>query len=168
MRRRNRKRWKKSASARTKKEKCATKWCRNVRAEKKVTYRRTNGTLIVYTTHLRHCWKCKARQLKERHPWTYVLNMLRHSARKRGLPLTLTVESFKQWCKQTGYLERRGNKPEDLTIDRIDRNEGYHIWNIRALTHRENSMQGADNTPRDERTGPEPDYVQPTDPNEPF
>jgi len=88
--------------------------------------------------------------------------MLRHSARKRKLPFTLTVESFKKWCDETGYLEKRGNQPGDLTIDRINRNEGYHIWNIQTLTHEENSRQGVDNTPRDKR-------VDPIDPdNEPF
>ena len=76
--------------------------------------------------------------------------MIRHSARKRKLDFTLTVESFKNWCIQTGYLHRRGNKPDDLTIDRIDRTQGYHLWNIRTLTHAENSAQGADNTPREE------------------
>jgi len=100
--------------------------------------------------------------LKERRPWTYVLNMIRHSARKRKLDFTLTVATFKEWCLQTGYLEKRGNKPGDLTIDRINWNEGYHIWNLQVLTHEENSGQGADNTPRSER-------VDPVDPdNEPF
>ena len=111
---------------------------------------------------LKECWKCRSRLLKQRRPWTYVLNMIRHSARKRKLAFTLTVESFKTWCIQTGYLEKRGNKPGDLTIDRINWNEGYHIWNLQVLTHEENSEQGADNTPRDKR-------VDPVDPdNEPF
>lgn len=77
--------------------------------------------------------------------------MLRHSARKRNLPFSLTVDEFKDFCLKTGYLERRGNKPDDLTIDRIDWNDGYHIWNIRVLTHAENSGQGANNTARAER-----------------
>ena len=168
MRRRNRTRWKKAPTARTKEEKCVTKWCRNRKAEKTTTYKKADGTIVVYVNFLNHCWKCRARMLKERRPWTYVLNMLRHSARKRKLPFTLTVAEFKEFCAKTGYLEHRGSQPHDLTIDRIDWNEGYHIWNLRVLTHEENSAQGADNIPRDERTSPEPDYVEPTDPNEPF
>ena len=90
--------------------------------------------------------------------------MLRHSANKRNLPFTLTVASFKKWCVETGYLEKRGNKPDDLTVDRIDRNEGYHIWNIQTMTHAENSAQGSDKTPR--KVHPE---EAPRDPeNEPF
>lgn len=101
--------------------------------------------------------------LKERQPATYVLNMLRHSARKRNLPFTLTLAEFKVFCQQTGYLERRGNQPGDLTIDRIDWNYGYSIDNIQVLTHEENSDQGADNTPRDQRVVAEVD-----DENVPF
>ncbi len=77
--------------------------------------------------------------------------MLRHSARKRKLPFTLTVKEFEQFCLETGYLELRGKKADDMTIDRKDWDEGYHIWNIQVMTHAENSAQGADNMPRDER-----------------
>lgn len=78
--------------------------------------------------------------------------MIRHSAKKRDLPFTITLDEFKEFCAKTGYLERRGNQPEDLTIDRIDWNGGYHISNLRVLTHEENSNQGSDNRPRDERS----------------
>lgn len=89
--------------------------------------------------------------LKERRPATYTLNMLRHSARKRKLPFTITLAEFEKFCAETGYLEKRGNKPDDLTIDRIDWNKGYSIGNLQVKTHAENSAQGADNTPRSER-----------------
>lgn len=139
---RRKKKTRKSPLARTKDEKCITAWCRNIRA------RKTNGY------YLKRCWKCLSRRFKEAHPWTYSLNIIRLSAKRRKLPFTLTVESFKAWCEQTGYLQRKGNKPESMTVDRIDWNEGYHIWNIQPLTHKENSEQGADNTPRDERADP--------------
>lgn len=157
MRRRNRNRHKKAQVAQTKDDKCRTKYCRNQRALHRTHYKKADGTKVVYENYLKLCWKCHSRRLKERRPWTYVLNMLRHSANKRNLPFTLTVESFKQWCLATGYLEKRGNKPDDLTVDRIDRNEGYHIWNLRTLTHAENSDQGSDNRPRQVPEEPEPD-----------
>lgn len=152
MRRRNRHRWKKAAKASGKADKCLTKWCRNKRAEKVTVYKRKDGTTAEYVNHLRHCWKCRSRLLKERQPATYVLNMIRHSAKKRDLPFTITLDEFKDFCAKTGYLERRGNQPEDLTIDRVDWDDGYHISNLRVLTHEENSKQGSDNRPRDERT----------------
>lgn len=74
--------------------------------------------------------------------------MLRRSAKTRHIPFTLTLEQFRKFCSETGYIEKRGQHPESLTIDRIDPNEGYHIWNIRVLTHAENSEQGVNNAPR--------------------
>lgn len=151
VRRRNRKRWKKAPQATCKQDKCATKYCRNKKAEKTTRYRSASGKIIVYTNMLQHCWKCRARMLKEKRPATYVLNMLRHSARKRKLPFTITVKEFEDFCAKTGYLEHRGNKPGSMTIDRKDWNEGYHVWNIQVMTHEENSEQGSNNTPREER-----------------
>lgn len=172
MRRRNRKRWKKAPLARTKEEKCATKWCRNRKAAKITRYKSASGKIIVYEGFLKVCWKCHAKKLRDTRPWTYVLNMLRHSARKRKLPFTLTIAEFRQFCAETGYLEKRGNKPDSLTIDRKDHNEGYHLWNIQVMTHAENSEQGADNTPRSERgcadTDDAAEAAEPVNDNEPF
>lgn len=151
MRRRNRVRSRKAPVARNKEEKCVTKYCRNRKALKTTYYTATDGTKIVYKHYLNHCWKCRARMLKERQPVTYVLNMLRHSARKRNLPFTLTKAEFGKFCAETGYLEKRGNKEDSLTIDRKDWNEGYHIWNLQVMTHKDNSGQGCDNTSREER-----------------
>ena len=94
--------------------------------------------------------------------------MLRHSARKRKLPFTLTLPEFRKFCEETRYLERRGNEPESLTIDRINPNEGYHIWNIRVLTHEENSAQGADNRPLWMRDAAAVDEKRELGDNEPF
>jgi len=136
--------------ARTKAEKCKSKWCKNRRATKRSRYRTASGKVGVYECTLPYCWKCKARHLAERHPHTYVLNMLRHSARKRNLPFTLTLDQFKAFCAKTNYLELRGKNPSSLTVDRIDRTDGYHHWNIQIMTHADNSAQGSDNTPREE------------------
>lgn len=109
---------------------CETKWCRNLKA------RKSNGYL------LSHCWKCRSRRLKERHEATYVLNMIRHSAKKRNLACSLTLAEFKAFCARTGYLEKRGNKPKSLTVDRIDHRQGYHADNIKVSTHAVNSRAG--------------------------
>lgn len=99
--------------------------------------------------------------------------MLRQSARRRKLPFTITLAEFKVFCARTDYLARRGNQPGNLTVDRVDWNEGYHIWNLRVLTHRENSEQGVDNTPREQRGCADDDgqtvvYNPPSDNSEPF
>lgn len=110
--------------------KCETKWCRNPKP-------RQNGYL------LKTCWKCKSRQLKKLRPLVYVLNMLRHSAKKRGLPFTLTLAQFKEFCERTDYLAQRGREPNSLTVDRINPDDGYHIHNIRVLPFLQNCLIGA-------------------------
>ena len=111
-------------------KRCETKWCRNQKPL------RPNGYL------LKHCWKCQSRKLKKSQPETYVLNMIRHSARKRKIACTLTVDEFKWFCLRTGYLEKRGSKPSSLTVDRIDHRLGYHIENLKVSTHAVNSRAG--------------------------
>lgn len=114
--------------------------------------------------------------LKERHPETYVLNAIRQKAKKRRVPFTITLAQFREFCKQSGYLELRGTEPESATIDRINHDEGYHIWNIRVLSHAENSKNGhvvpgretRQNESQPEYPERDPDYVPSDDPNIPF
>ena len=109
---------------------CETKWCPNPKALQ------SGGYL------LSHCWKCRSRMLKERRPATYVLNAMRASARKRNLPFTITHEQFAAFCRETNYLELRGTKQNDLTINRKDHSKGYTIDNIEAIPHYLNSRMG--------------------------
>jgi len=139
---RRKKRTRAAPKARSQAEKCATKWCRNRRAEKTVRYRMASGQVKEYITHLTVCWKCRAKWLKATHPATYVLNAIRNRARQRKVPFTITLVQFRAWCEKTGYLERRGREPECATIDRINHDEGYHIWNIEVRSHAENSTNG--------------------------
>lgn len=145
------KRTRKAKKALSKAEKCATKWCPNERAHKTTRYQSPKGHVVVYENRLKHCWKCRARWLKEHHPATYVLNTLRRSAKRRRLPFTITLAEFKWFCLRTGYLEVRGHKPGAMTIDRIDSNRGYHIDNIQVKEFLDNCEGGSDNTPREER-----------------
>lgn len=139
---RRRKRTRKAPVARSKEEKCATKWCKNRKAAHATYHRMADGTTKKYENFLSHCWKCRARMLKERQPATYVLNAIRGRAKQRGLPFTITLEEFKTWCAQTGYLEKRGRDPESASIDRIDHDKGYHIWNIQIKSFQENCTTG--------------------------
>lgn len=91
---------------------------------------------------LKDCWKCRSRRLKKRHPATYVLNWLRQTARKRRLAFTITLQEFKRWCEETGYLALRGRRDSDMSIDRIDHSKGYHINNIKMRAFLENCTDG--------------------------
>jgi hypothetical protein len=176
-RRRFRKRSRKAPLAINKEEKCVSKWCRNRRAAKITRYKSPSGKIIVYNGFLRHCWKCKSRQMLERHPVTYVLNMLRNRAKQRGVPFTITLSDFKNWCLATNYISLRGRKPNSATIDRVNHDEGYHIWNIQIKSFMENCTNGHTVPDREckqnesadyDLNSPEPEYVSPVNDNEPF
>jgi hypothetical protein len=106
-----------------------------------------------------------------------VLNWLRQTAKKRHVPCSLTLVQFKEWCDQTGYLKNRGQEATSATIDRINHDEGYHIWNIKVAEHLENSTNGhtvpgedtqqnaqqADYSERDPEHYDATDYAEPKD-----
>lgn len=192
-----RKRSRKAPKARSKEERCITKWCPNKKAIKYTYYKMADGTVKKYEHFLNHCWKCRSKMLKESQPVTYVLNAIRQRAKQRKIPFDITLKQFRKFCLDTRYIELRGRNPDSASIDRIDHDKGYHIWNIQIKPFRENCTNGhvvpgretkqnerkpeeytydfsgsaADPgcvTPIDENSGPEPDYVPPTSENEPF
>jgi hypothetical protein len=139
---RRRKQTRAAPKARDKAEKCVTKWCRNRRALKITYYKKPDGTVVRYESYLSCCWKCRSHKLRERHPATYVLNAIRQRAKARKIPFTITLNEFKKFCEDTRYLELRGRDPNSLTIDRIDHDKGYHIWNIQVKSFYENCVAG--------------------------
>ena len=68
---------------------------------------------------------------------------LKTNARIRGVAFNLSLQEFRQWAKETGYLDNCGRKKKNLTIDRINRDNplGYHIDNIQVLTNGENARK---------------------------
>lgn len=84
------------------------------------------------------CETCKSRKSRLANPVRYAFNMLKVSAAKRHIPFELTYEEFTEFSIKTGYVERMGRGPADLTVDRIRSSEGYRIDNIRALTYEDN------------------------------
>lgn len=174
---RRKKRTRVAPKAKSREEKCATKWCRNARAVKFTNYLSpASGKIIRYESRLPRCWKCQSRLLKERHPETYVLNALRQRAKQRKVPFTISLAKFREWCRETGYLNGRGQSPNAATIDRKNHDEGYHIWNIQIASHAENSINGHTVPGRETKQNescpeyPErdPDYVPPGDSDSPF
>ena len=93
------------------------------------------------------CNTCRSRIHRIRHELEYVFGTLRASAAKRGIDFRLTKKEFKEFCKVTGYLARRGQGEGYMTVDRIDSTRGYEADNIRILEWLENSSQGADFKP---------------------
>ena len=107
-----------------KKIKCKTPYCR----------RKKNG-------HRTHCSTCEARRYRKAHPIKYVYDTLKRNAKRRDKIFTITLVDFTEFIAGTDYLERRGRKNENLTIDRIDNNKGYILGNLRVMTNLENKKK---------------------------
>jgi hypothetical protein len=63
------------------------------------------------------------------------------NAKCRQKPFTLTLEQFSEFCKKTGYDEKKGKTAQSLSVDRIKSHLGYTADNIRAITLSENTMR---------------------------
>jgi hypothetical protein len=91
--------------------------------------------------HRKICAKCQSRQLKISHPHTYYLNALRNNAHRRGKYFNLTLDQFKEFCKNTSYMENKGRNGNSMSIDRVDPAKGYTIDNIRVISVSENTKR---------------------------
>jgi hypothetical protein len=91
----------------------------------------------------RVCWKCHMRVDRLNNPLRASFATLRTNARRRGKPFDLTLEQYRQFVEEHGYLEGRGTHVGALHIDRKDPLKGYTIDNITVLTCTENSAKGA-------------------------
>lgn len=92
--------------------------------------------------HRTVCYTCRSIQGRIQNPFSYAYRQLRQNARRRAIPFDLTKEEFASFCDKTGYLFRRGQAADSLTIDRIRVTEGYHKDNIQVLTKTENVFKG--------------------------
>ena len=91
----------------------------------------------------RFCPKHRHRFNKENNPLNYVFYIWKSNCKRRGKTNSVTLEEFKLFCEQTGYLDSKGRKSTSLTIDRIKSSEGYSIENMQVISLSENSSKGA-------------------------
>lgn len=85
-----------------------------------------------------YCSRCRDRRFKAAHPIKWHYNSLKKHARLRGKPFSLTIEQFTKFAQNTDYVRLVGRSSLSLSIDRIENSLGYHIWNVRGVTLREN------------------------------
>lgn len=90
------------------------------------------------------CYKHYRRKVKERDPVYCRYNNFKNNARRRGKEFTITLNQFRNFCNETGYIIKKGMRGMNATVDRINNERGYHIDNIQLLTHRANSSKGTD------------------------
>ena len=58
----------------------------------------------------------------------------RQKALSRKKEFTITLMEFRNFCEETGYIITKGMRGYRYTVDRINNNYGYHIWNIQLLS----------------------------------
>lgn len=87
------------------------------------------------------CHKHYARKLRETDPVYMRYNQFKCSATQRVKDFSITLEQFRKFCNDTGYIVKKGMRGLNARIDRININEGYHIDNIQILSVSENSIK---------------------------
>lgn len=85
-----------------------------------------------------YCHKHHAENQKLNNPIGYTFNILRCNAVRRGKEFAITLDYFKQWCAETGYMETKGITKEKMTIDRDNQELGYVPGNLRIMKNDDN------------------------------
>jgi hypothetical protein len=89
----------------------------------------------------RFCCKHARQHQKQTNPLRYYFDMLRGHAKARKKKFTITIEYFEQFCRKTKYLELKGRRSWEYTIDRIDPRKGYEPGNIQVLQNSDNARK---------------------------
>ena len=106
---------------------CVSRGCKNDKAKK----------LIL-------CHKHKHRRFKQINPLSYFYSVLKQNAKRINKDFDLTIDEFKDFCKETNYIEKKGINKNALTIDRINQKRGYSFDNIQVLPNTVNRQKYVD------------------------
>lgn len=68
-------------------------------------------------------------------------------AKERGKEFSLTYAQYEAFAINTDYAKLKGKTSLSLSVDRVDDKLGYHWWNIKAITLRENTRKQYANIP---------------------
>lgn len=88
------------------------------------------------------CHKHFARKRRTEDPIGTRYTQFKGKAKQRNKPFTISLEQFRKFCFDSGYIVKKGRRGFSATIDRIDNSKGYHIDNIQILTNRQNASKG--------------------------
>lgn len=81
----------------------------------------------------RFCSKHNHRYQKHKNPMNHTFHILRSHATERGIKFSLSMEEFKDFCQETGYMDTKGKSRLSSSIDRKDPLIGYTRNNIQIL-----------------------------------
>lgn len=89
------------------------------------------------------CGTCRTRLWRLNNPVHAHWKRLKDRATRRKQEFTLTLEEFREFCQNTGYLDKVGNFKGAFHCDRKDPLRGYSKDNIRVLDGTENLSKGS-------------------------
>lgn len=118
-----------------------------MRCVKNIEARMAKGQCVAWgctkdrVNRTRYCSRHRRIDFKERYPHAYQYDVLRTSAKKRKIEFKLTYKDFVVFCLATGYMDKKGKRKDDWTIDRIRPNRGYQVGNLQILTSRDNARK---------------------------
>lgn len=91
--------------------------------------------------HSPYCTGCRREMWREKNPLKYSFGNLRRRAKQRGKDFSLTFEQYREFAIKTDYARLKGKTSLSLSINRKDNSQGYHHWNIEAITLSSNSRR---------------------------
>lgn len=118
-----------------------------------VDKKKNKGLCVAYRCMQKHskrdrfCHKHRKRFQKHHNPIVYTFGILKQNARRRGKPFGLTIAEFRDFCKETNYMELKGKFGKSASIDCKINKLGYVRNNIQALSLSENSRKGVGDCP---------------------
>lgn len=89
----------------------------------------------------RVCNSCRNKRYRSNNVIPVLYDRLRGHANARGIPFLLSFKYFRKWVIETDYINLRGRKAGDMTVDRIVPRLGYSDGNIQMLTNEANAKK---------------------------
>jgi hypothetical protein len=90
----------------------------------------------------RLCPKHSSRLYKFKDLAAYTYNLRKQRAKARNKPFSITLEEFREFCEESGYLLLKGKKAGSASIDCIVNSLGYAKGNLRMISLSDNAKKG--------------------------
>lgn len=90
---------------------------------------------------LLRCCSCQNKRQRSKDPVKYAYQTIKDNAKRRGKRFVITLDEFREFCRETGYIELKGKDPDSASIDCIIDEIGYAKGNIECLSLRDNTLK---------------------------
>ena len=116
--------------------KCSTSYCRNNARPKGKT-----------------CHACRSKLYRAKNPVAAAYHLLKSNAKRRGKVFSISLDYFKQFCREFDYIRGKGKTKTSYTVECKINELGYVEGNLQVLPLVENARKGVKRLEYDWRTG---------------